>query len=276
MKKVINELIQLQELIAARAQHAQTQDGRLSQLNKSIASMLSDLPDDLRSHIDRLQKKDLVIIAPMYNNACSACGMVLPVSETHIVKGGKVIHRCPACSRILYFPGEAGPRRKTGVQAPRQPKAAVERYSGPHLMIPRLESADTESAIAELAGAMETANYFDSAVPLVDLAMKREAIASTALSHGLAFPHVRGVEGGGLTMSIGMHPKGFRFGPDQKELTRLIFFIVIPTAASAFYLRLLAGLTSSFDPAGARKAMLECETPEAMWKMLIKLTRKAI
>jgi mannitol/fructose-specific phosphotransferase system IIA component (Ntr-type) len=52
--------------------------------------------------------------------------------------------------------------------------------------------------------------------------------------------------------------------------------MVIPTAASAFYLKLLAGLAETFSDADARKALAAEETPEKMWKTLIKLTKKTI
>lgn len=277
MKKEINQLIQLQELLSARAQQqqAQLQDDRLEQLNKSIASMMGTLPDDLRPHVERLQRKDLLIIAPLNSNACAACGMALPPNDVLIVKAGRTVSRCPSCSRLLYYDGE-GPRHTGRHQAPRDAKAVIERYSGPELMIPRMKADTMEDAVSELAELMERTGYIDKAQPLIDLALKREAIVTTALEGGLAFPHVRGVEGGGLTLAAGLHPKGFPFDPESRQKTHLVFFIVIPTAASAFYLRLLAGLTHAFDDAAARKTLLETDTPANTWRTLVKLTRKSV
>jgi len=51
-----------------------------------------------------------------------------------------------------------------------------------------------------------------------------------------------------------------------------LFLIVIPTPASAFYLRLLAGLVRTFAESDARKTLLECTTSAQMWKALTKLT----
>lgn len=52
--------------------------------------------------------------------------------------------------------------------------------------------------------------------------------------------------------------------------------MVIPTAASAFYLKLLAGLTQTFRKEDARKKLMEAETPEALWKALLKATKGTI
>ena len=97
------------------------------------------------------------------------------------------------------------------------------------------------------------------------MALNRESMASTAVDHALAFPHVRGVEGGGLTLTLGIHKKGIKFDPSSRKLTRIFFFMVIPTAASAFYLKLLAGLTQAFRKEENRERLLEAKTEEDLW-----------
>jgi len=69
---------------------------------------------------------------------------------------------------------------------------------------------------------------------------------------------------------------GIAFGAPKKHLTRIFFFIVIPLAASAFYLQLITGLMESFREAPAREKLLECKTPEKMWQVLNQLTKKSI
>jgi mannitol/fructose-specific phosphotransferase system IIA component (Ntr-type) len=88
---------------------------------------------------------------------------------------------------------------------------------------------------------MQDEGFVEDGDQLLELAMQREAIISTAVDSGMAFPHVRGVEGGGLTMAVGIHKKGVKFGGPGRSLTRIFFFMVIPTATSAFYLKLISG-----------------------------------
>ena len=99
---------------------------------------------------------------------------------------------------------------------------------------------------------------------------------STAVDHGIAFPHARGVEGGGLTLAVGLSAKGIRFSPESRALSRIIFFVSIPTAASAFYLKLLSGLTKTFEKTAHREKLQAAETPEELWKALKSTTRAAI
>ena len=144
-------------------------------------------------------------------------------------------------------------------------------------MITELEGADRDSIIAELCQKMADEGFVDDPVKLQEAALQREAIISTAVENGLAFPHVRSVEGGALTLALGITPKPVKFDPAAgKASTRIVFFMVIPTAASAFYLKLLAGLSQVFQKAENRDKLLEADTPEKLWKALIRTTRLAI
>jgi mannitol/fructose-specific phosphotransferase system IIA component (Ntr-type) len=277
MHPKINHLIQLQELSLIRAEQKAHRHGhRLDELDASISALTGELSSDIQALIVRMQKRDSIMIVPMTNGICNGCGMRLPTSHVQAVKVSEQIQVCPICTRILYY--EDGLPRNTS-KAPRRTeprKVGIARFSSPALMIPKLKSTTRDEAIAEMAEKLREAGFVDDAGKVLEGALKREAIVGTALDHGLAFPHVRGVEGGGLTLCMGLSPKGVKFDGQDKAITRIIFFMVIPTAASAFYLKLLAGLAETFSDADARKALLAEETPEKLWKALIKLTKKTI
>lgn len=276
MHKTINHLIQLQELTIARSQQeAMTPGTQLAQLETAIQTLLGELPVKTASQFQRLEKKGHLAIVPIANGVCSACGMSLPVSLVHAVHAADAIYHCPSCARLLYYP-EASPRhvgRRKRRSEP--PKAGIERFSSQELMVPRLSATTREEAIAELCSKLEVEGFVDDGDRLQEEALKREAIITTAVEHGLAFPHVRGVEGGGLTLALGVSRKGIKFGA-PRGLTRIVFFMVIPTAASAFYLKLLSGLVQTFQKEESREKLLEAETPEQLWKALVRVTKSTI
>ena len=276
MHKIINHLIQLQELTIARAQQEASMPGaRLAQLDASIQTLFGELPADVATQFRKIEKKGLLAVVPISNGVCSACGMSLPVSLVHEVHVGGAIYHCPTCSRLLYYP-ESSPRNIGKRKRRSEPaKIGIERFSSPELMIPDLKSTERDEALAELCTKMEAEGFVDNAAKLLEEALKREAIISTAVDHGLAFPHVRGVEGGGLTMALGLSRKGVK-SPGVRSLTRIVFFMVIPTAASAFYLKLLSGLNQTFQKDEAREKLFEAETPEQLWKLLTKATKATI
>jgi PTS system nitrogen regulatory IIA component len=277
MHRIINHLIQLQDLTVARAQQEATMPGtRLAQLETSIQTLLDELPEETRQLFARAQKKDLLAIIPISRGVCSACGMLLPVSLVHAVRAAEKLHLCPNCARMLYYPEiplrRESPRKRRGDP----PRLGIERFSSQELMIPRLASETREEVIAELCAKMEQEGFVDNASRLAEEALRREAIVSTAVDQGLAFPHVRGVEGGGLTLTLGIKPKGLAFGAPARRLSRIFFFMVIPTAASAFYLKVLSGLTQAFREEEARERLLEADTPEKLWRVLARSTKAAL
>ena len=277
MNRLIRHLIQLQDLQFAHDQaEAAAASGHLEQLDASIQTMLTDLPVDVRSQFVKLHKKGILGIVPISSGVCSACGMQIPVSQVHAVHAGDILYQCPSCARYLFFP-ESSPRRLSQRRKRGEPaQVGLARFSAPALMMPNLAATDRDEVIAEMCGKLGTEGFVDHAARLAEEALKREAIASTAVEFGLAFPHVRGVEGGGLSMALGLSRKGIRYGGTGKTLTKIVFLMVIPTAASAFYLRLLSGLIQTFREEDARDSLFKAETPEDLWKVLNKATRLTI
>ena len=277
MQPIINHLVQLQELIIARAQHEVGMPGaQLGQLDESIAGLTTQLPEEVSGQFTRLLKKSPLAIVPVVNGVCTACGMALPVSLVHQVHAAEKIYGCPSCARMLFHRAAGARNTRKSPRRSDPPRVGIERFSAESLMVPALKGADCGSVIDELCRKMAAEGFVDDAQTLLESAMKREAIITTAVENGLAFPHVRCVEGGALTLALGIAPKGIKFDPDGKANTRIVFFMVIPTAASAFYLKLLSGLSQVFQKAENREKLLEAETPEKLWKALVKTTRLVI
>ncbi len=275
---LINQLVQLQELILVRSeQEAAMSDKHTSQLENSIDSLRATLPEETRVLFQKIEKRDILAIVPISNNICSGCGLSLPVSLIYAVRAGEKLFQCPNCTRILYYP-EVRPRRiskKVGGRAmPR--RTGIARFTAQSLMLPELKSGERDQVIQEMAERLETEGFVDNSAKLITAALEREAIINTAVGHGLAFPHVRGVEGGGLTLALGINRKGIKFDPSGRTLTHIVFFIVIPTAASVFYLRLLSGLTQTFFKKESRERLIASQTPEELWNALVRTTRYTI
>ncbi len=276
MQSLINHLNQLQELLLIRDEHRTTGDGRhMDRLNDSIEQLTDVLPVEMRSLYLRLYKKDHIVMAPMHNGCCAICGMRMPISQVQAVRLCKQIQSCPSCARILFEESDA-PKWIGDAPSRTEPrKSGISRFSAEILMVPNLKAHSAVEAIEKLAKVMEEQNFISASDKLVQSALEREAVLSTAMENGLAFPHVRGVEGGGLTLAMGVSKKGIPWD-DAGKLVNIVFFITIPTAVSAFYLRLMSGLTETFLKEQNREAILEAKTSEELWKALLKTTRYSI
>lgn len=273
---IVKHLIQLQDLVAARAQQKAAQPRqKQTQLDKHIDTLLKELSPELQSSFTRLVQKNLEALAPVTGENCSGCGYALTKTMVNNINGGLgELSRCPNCTRILYAPDvpltRRTPRRRFGDPV----KRGIERFSAPELMIPKLKGTTGEEVLMEICENMQAEGYVEDCHDLHEAAIAREEIVSTAVGNAMAFPHVRGVEGGGLTLSLGISKKGIDFGGKTK--TKVFFYMVIPTAASAFYLKLLSGLTQSFGTAAERDTLLKAKTKEELWEALVKGTRQMV
>ena len=274
MKSQINALRQLQELVLTRDEHHQTGDGsHLDALNDSIAAMQEKLEPQVAGLYDRLYKKSHIVISAMTNNCCAVCGMQVPIAQGQQVRLAQHIVTCSSCGRILFAADEDAARNVSEAPDHDNPKTGISRFSAEELMVVGLEGNTREAAIAALAAAMEKGKFITNADSLVTAALERESVLSTAMEGGLAFPHVRGVEGGGLTLAMGVSKNGIDW---DGEKVNIVFLSAIPVAVSAFYLRLMSGLTQAFAKDANRKALLEAKDAKALWKALQKATRTTV
>lgn len=278
MKNQINLLNQLQELILTRDEHRQTGDGSHTEtLDQSIDALVERLEPQPKALYERLYKKNHLVMAPMSDGCCAACGMRLPISQVQQVRLAKTLQTCSSCGRMLYNEEEGAPRYVGEKPARGEPrKTGISRFSAEELMICDLKSDSPAGAIAELALAMSDNRFVSNPEALVKAAMERESVLSTAMGNGLAFPHVRGVEGGGLTLALGVSKKGIKFNA-AGDVVNLVFFSVIPVAVSPFYLRLMAGLAEAFAKKTNRDLLLNgAKSPADLWKAFMKATRYTI
>ncbi len=272
---LINQLIQLQELIVANMQkRASMPNAKLDVLQNSISTLGADIPQQVKSHFNRLLQKHPEAIVPVANGLCTGCGMALTKSLVNSVHKADGMNRCPNCARFLYYPEQLVERERTSRVYGEARKTGISRYTSPELMMVNIKGTTDEEVLAELCQRMSDEAFVENGDLLLDLALQREAIVSTAVDGGMAFPHVRGVEGGGLSMAVGVSKKGVKFGGPGRTLTRIFFFVVIPTATSAFYLKLISGLSRTFREKQARDSLLQAKTDEELWKTLIKETKK--
>lgn len=275
MKSQINILRQLQELVLTRDEHHQTGDGsHLDSLNDSIAELQDKLNPQVQGLYLRLYKKSHIVMAAMSNACCSACGMQVPIAQGQQVKLAQHLVTCSSCGRILFATDEDEARNVAEKPAAGEdPKTGISRFSAEELMIPELKATNEVEAITELAEAMEAHSFIANADALISAAMDRESVLSTAMGNGMAFPHVRGVEGGGLTLALGISKKGISWGG---ETVHIVCLSAIPVAVSAFYLRLMAGLGQTFSKKENFEALQKAKDAATMWKVLVKATRHTV
>jgi mannitol/fructose-specific phosphotransferase system IIA component (Ntr-type) len=247
----------------------------MARLHESIESMVATLPESVRARYNRLITRDHVIVSPIHRGNCAVCGMHLPISQVQSVRQANAVHYCPGCSRVLYEDLNAPQWVGTAPARGEPRKNGISRFSDEALMVPDMVAGSAADAIEILASKMESAGFISNSDSLIVSAMERESMLSTAMDFGLAFPHIRGVEGGSLALACGVSKEPFEWDASGTK-TSIVFLITIPAAVSAFYMRLISGLTEAFLKEANRNALIDAETPQALWKALVKATRNTI
>lgn len=275
MKSQINTLRQLQELVLTRDELNQAgMLDHLDRLNDSIFALQDQLTPQVSALYQRLYKKSHIVMSAMTNNCCAVCGMQVPISQVQQVRLAQHLVTCSSCGRMLFANPDDAAKNVSGPDKSEEPKTGISRFTAEELMIVDLQTTDRVGAISALALAMEKHGFIKNSDALVSSAMDRETVMSTAIAEDLAFPHVRGVEGGALTLALGISKEGIDW--DGQNKVHVVFLSAIPVAVSAFYLRLMSGLVQAFEKGANRKALLDAADSAALFKALCKATRTTV
>ncbi len=106
-------------------------------------------------------------------------------------------------------------------------------------VLPFMEAAGKEEAVAELAAPLAVRFGLDSA-ELVRILMAREALGTTAVGGGVAVPHGKVPGLAGPALAVGRSPAGIEFGAADNEPCRLFFLLLAPEGGAGTHLRLLS------------------------------------
>jgi len=261
----IDVLRQIQHLILIRDEKRNTED-----LTLRMDSLVKSLDPETFQLYTRLGAKNRIFLSPLSKGNCSACGLKIPTSVLQHVLGKTRYEICSNCGRILYVPEV----KATGVRMDEpDPKYLLSRFSMAKLMVPSLKATTPEEAIRELVSLLAKEKVVGDSEKVVAAALEREKILTTAVGHGLAFPHMRGVEEGMLTFAAGISHAGIDWAGEK---VHLVFFTTLPIVASPFYLKLISALAQSFLDDESLPFVMAATDAKSLWRELNKATRVAI
>jgi len=269
MNKYINELLQIQDMQFILRENDILHKNKgieasiSSKLQANISAMKDILPLEIASELERLTNRYEIFVVPMINDTCNGCFMKLPVGIANNVKNTGLCINCPTCQRFLYEDYQT--ERPEG----NFHYKGVARFSSVDLMLPAMKSTDHADALTEIAALTGEAGFIDSSDDFADALMQREALASTAVGSGIAFPHVRGIRACGMTLTVGLSKEGIDFGDGEK--VNLIFASAVPPQTSMFYMELVSKIARYFGKQENIQKMLACTTAEEMWKIFVKI-----
>ena len=279
MKKQLEILKKIQDLTLTREEcMSRGAKDRVAAMDAEIAALVEKLEPRIRALYERLRPTKPLFMAAMHNGNCSGCGMLVPASAARLVKLAEHLVTCTTCGRIIYDnPGAiASVRQEAEKNDELVPKVrGISRFSCEALMVPNLAAKTPSAAISELAKLMAANGFVSNGDELARLAIEREAVLTTRMGEGAAVPHVRGVEGGSLSFALGISHGGIVWD-DSGEKVNFVVLSAIPSAGSAFFLKLMADLMGAFRRKASRAALWDAKDSATMWRALDRATFRAI
>ena len=136
--------------------------------------------------------------------------------------------------------------------------AEVLQYSSPELFLPELEAGDKAGVLARLvAGLVAGSPTITKQDAVLQMLESREALGSTAVGPGVAFPHGRTLAVQRLTVLIARSSQGVDFDSADGDRTHLFFVLIAPPQDSGHkYIKSLAALTEKLQDDSLREALL--------------------
>jgi PTS system nitrogen regulatory IIA component len=133
-----------------------------------------------------------------------------------------------------------------------------------------LNYASKRDALTALAKNLATAPQVKNQGELSGEILKREDLMSTAIGRGIAIPHVRLPSVTDLVVSVGISKIDIiDFQALDDEPVRLLLMIAAAYNQHAYYLQTLSFFSSRLRKVELRNALLEAQTPQDAYKLLV-------
>ncbi len=269
MNKHINLMLQIQDMtLALSVNDVIHKNNDTEEIGKKLASdietMKKSLPSEIQDALARIETKYELFVVPMVNDCCTGCFIKLPVGIANNIKSPSECLFCPNCHRYLYHDEKPFARPDNNMHY-----KGIARFSSVNLMFPELKSKKHADVIEELGNLIADTGFVKSSDEFSRALIKREALCSTAVGSGIAFPHARDIQACGLTLAVALAPEGIDFGDD--EIVKVLFVSAVPIQTSVFYMELVSKIARYFSKEENINKLLDCKTQEEMWKIIVKI-----
>jgi mannitol/fructose-specific phosphotransferase system IIA component (Ntr-type) len=142
--------------------------------------------------------------------------------------------------------------------------AEVLKHTSPELFFPDLKATDKQSALAEMVEGLISGTQISNPDTIMQMLQSREALGSTAVGPGVAFPHGRTLAVQRLTILIGRSVKGLDFDSEDGNKTHLFFMLIAPPQDSGHqYIKSLAALIDRIQDAELRDKLMAADDYES-------------
>ena len=136
------------------------------------------------------------------------------------------------------------------------------------MSVERWRQRGKEQILDELVVLLENGSRTGNRTKLLLDFVNREKKASTGLSHGIAFPHIRSMQAKEFMLGFARSAKGYDFGALDGEPTHLFFVMAAPPYDDTLYLRVFKALSEILRYESVREELMEISSPGEVIRIL--------
>lgn len=142
------------------------------------------------------------------------------------------------------------------------------------LIQPDLEAGSRDEVFDELIGLLEENGSLDFSDDALDALKDREEILSTGIGEGLAIPHAKMDEIDEFKAAFARLPDGVDFKSLDGKPAHLVFLLLSPKGEAGKHVRVLARVSRILKNASFRERLLEAETDDAIYDLIVEADEK--
>jgi PTS system nitrogen regulatory IIA component len=136
------------------------------------------------------------------------------------------------------------------------------------LLIPDLQSKNKKGVLEELASVLVAQRKLPDLEKAVEVLLDREKLGSTGIGDGIAIPHGKIKDLGGVLASFGRSREGVDFESIDQKPTHLFFLLVAPENSAGIHLKALARISRLLKDPNFRKRLMEAEDSEKLFQII--------
>ncbi len=145
---------------------------------------------------------------------------------------------------------------------------SIKELMTPDAITLNLQATDAESAIAELAGLLESTGAVSDKQTYLEAVYAREKHGTTAVGFGVAIPHGKSAGVQRAAVAFGRSAGGLKWESMDGQPVHLVFLIAAPEGANDEHLRALSQLARMLMHEETRQKLLVAENPQQIREAL--------
>ena len=149
----------------------------------------------------------------------------------------------------------------------------LSKHISPQRVILNLVSRTKENAIRELIKEVPSSNKIHDKEELIKRVLEREQIETTGIGEGIAIPHARTDAVEGISICLGISPKGINYGSIDDKPVHILILLAASESAHDAYLNTLAGVASLFNDRKFCQDVIRCKDPAKVLRLLTERER---